>query len=65
LVELRKLQEKAPKADHAVLRAQLARLREDVTQARDAVDRQSGRLAQLLAIRANRRRAFLLAQSTK
>jgi hypothetical protein len=65
LVELQKLRQRDPKADHAVLRAQVARLREDVQQARDAADRESGRLQQLLTIRANRRRAILLAESTK
>jgi hypothetical protein len=65
LVELRKLQAKDPKAEHGLLQIQVARLRDDVSQARDAADRESGRLAQLLAIRASRRRAFALAESIK
>jgi len=64
-VELRKLQQKAPKADHAALKAQLTRLKDDVERARDVADRESGRLAQLLQIRADRKRAILLAESTK
>jgi hypothetical protein len=65
LVELTKLRQKAPKADHAVLKAQLARLKEDVQEARDRAEKESGRLQQLLNIRAERRRAFLLAAATK
>jgi hypothetical protein len=65
LVELREQQQRKPKADHAVLKAQLVRLQGDVEQARDAVDREAGRLAQLLTIRANRRRALALAAATK
>ena len=63
LVELSKLRGK--RADTAALRAQLGTLQEDVERARDAEDREAGRLAQLLQIRANRRQAFALAESTK
>jgi len=65
LVELQRQQQRNPKADHAVLKAQLVRLQQDVEEARDLVDREAGRLAQLLTLRANRRRALALAAATK
>jgi hypothetical protein len=63
LVRVRKLD---PASDSTkALKIRAAALRQDYEESRDRLDKEQGRLAQLLSLRAERKRRLLLAEATK
>jgi len=63
LAQVRKADPKATAT--AALKVRVAALRQDYEAARDQLDREQGRLSQLLGLRAERKRRLLLAESIK